>query len=81
MVFKCCVVNCRSNYAGEEKATVFSFPKEEHLRKMWIKLANRKDLEPTNSSYICIKHFEDQYYQKGESNYWFRLIKTCNNNI
>ena len=32
MVFKCCVVNCRSYYVGEEKTTVFSFPKEEHLR-------------------------------------------------
>ena len=76
MVFKCCMVNCRSNYAGEEKSTVFSFPKEEHLRKIWIKFVNRKDWEPTNSSYICIKHFEDKYYQKGEGNKRFRLIKT-----
>ena len=81
MVFKCCVVNCRSNYAGE---------KEEHLRKIWIKFVNRKDWETTNSlyiyihiyiyisciSYICIKHFEDKYYQKGEGNKRFRLIKT-----
>ena len=29
MVYKCCVVDCRSNYAGEERTTVFSFPKEE----------------------------------------------------
>ena len=25
--------------------------------------------------YICIKHFEDKYYQKGEGNKRFRLIK------
>ena len=61
MVFKCCVVNCGSNYAGEEKQTAFSFPKEEHLRKIWIKLVNKKDLEPSNLSFICIKHFEDKY--------------------
>ena len=76
MVFRCCVVNCRSNYAGEEKTTVFSFPEEEHLRKTWIKFVKRKDWEPTNSSYIYIKHFEDNYYQKGEGNKSFRLMKT-----
>ena len=38
MVCKCCVVDCRSNYAGEERTTVFSFPKEESLRKIWITL-------------------------------------------
>ena len=76
MVFKCCVVKCHSYCAGQEKLTVFSFPKEEHLRKIWIRFVNRKDWEPTNSSYICIKHFEDKYYQKGEGNKRFRLIKT-----
>ena len=76
MVFKCCAVNCRSNCAGEEKTTVFSFPKEEHLRKIWIKFVNRKDWEPTNSSYICIKHFEDKYCQKIEGNKQFQLTKT-----
>ena len=66
--FKCCVVNCRSNYAGEEKTTA---SKEEHLRKVWIKFVNRQDWEPTNSSYISIKHFEDKYYQKEEDNKQF----------
>ena len=37
------------DYAGEERTTVFSFPKEEHLRKIWIKFVNRKDWEPTTS--------------------------------
>ena len=73
MVFKCCVVNCRSNYAGKEKTTVFLFPKKEHLRKIWITFVKRKDWEPSNSSYICIKHFENQ---KGEDNKRFRLTKT-----
>ena len=68
--------NGRSDYACEEKTTLFSFLKEEHLRKIWIKFVNRKDWEPTNSSYICIKYFEVMYYQKGEGNKRFRLIKT-----
>ena len=48
---------------------------EKYLRKIWIKFVNRKDWEPTNSSYICIKQFEDKYYQKGEGNKWYRSIK------
>ena len=69
-------VNYHLNDAGQVKTTVFSFPKVEHLRKIWIKFVNSKDWEPTNSSYICIKHFEDKYYQKGQGNKRFRLIKT-----
>ena len=43
MVYKCCIVDCRSNYAAEEANTVFSFPKDEDIRKRWIKFVNRKD--------------------------------------
>ena len=57
----CINVDCRLNYAGEERKTVFSFPKEEMLRKIWIKFVNRKDWAPTPSSFICIKHFEEKY--------------------
>ena len=75
MVYKCCVVDCRSNYAGEERATVFSFPKEESLRKTWIKLVNRKDWEPTTSSFICIRHFEEKNYRKGKNDKPFLFNK------
>ena len=64
MIFKCCLVKSLLNYVCEEKATVFSFPKEEHHRKIWIKFVNKKDWEPTNSSYTCIKHFEDKIDKK-----------------
>ena len=43
MVYKCGIVDCRSNYAAEEANTVFSFPKDEDIRKRWIKFVNRKD--------------------------------------
>ena len=36
---------------------------------------NRKDWKPTLSSYICIKHFEEKYYKKGENDKRFRLNK------
>ena len=54
MVYKCCIVNYRSNYTGEESTTVFSFPKEEDLKKRWIKFFNRKDCEPISLSYIYL---------------------------
>ena len=52
---------------------VFSFPKEEDLKKRWIRFVNQKDWEPTSSSYICIKHFEKKYYEKGKTSKRYRL--------
>ena len=76
MVYKCCVVDCRSDYAVEERTTVFSFPKEEILRKIWIKFVNRKNYKPTLSSFICIKHFQEKYYKKSKNKKRYRLPKT-----
>ena len=75
MVNKCCIVYCRSNYDGEVSTVVFLFPKNEELKKNWIKFVNRKDWIPTNSSVICIKYFEKKYYKRGNTNQRFRLIK------
>ena len=68
MVYKSCIVNCRSDYTGEESTTVFSFPKEENVKKRWIRFVHRKDWEPTSLSYISIKHFEEKYYEKDKTN-------------
>ena len=76
MASKCCAIDCRSNYAGEERTTVFSFPKEESLRKIWIKFVNRKDWEPTLSSFICVKYFDEKYYSKGKNDKRYHLTKT-----
>ena len=35
-----CIVNCRSNYTGEESTIVFPFPKEEDLKKRSIRFVN-----------------------------------------
>ena len=56
MVYKCCIVNCRSSDTREESTTVFSFPKEEYLTKRCIRFVNRKDWEPTSSSYIYVSN-------------------------
>ena len=63
-------------YGGKERPTVFSFSKEESLRKIWIKFVNRKDWEPTRPSFICIKQFEEKYYRKGKIDKRYCLTKT-----
>ena len=62
----CMLCCCPSNYAGEERTTVLSFPKEESLRKISIKFVNRKDWEPTPSPFSCIKYFKEKHYRKGK---------------
>ena len=42
MVYKCCIVGCRSNYTVEEANTVFSFPKERILGKDGLNLSKEK---------------------------------------
>ena len=75
-MYKRYVVDCRSNKAGEERTTVFSFPKEQILRKRWIKFINRKNWEPTPSSFICMKYFEEIYYRKSKNDKRYRIAKT-----
>ena len=41
--------------------------------KRWIRFGNRKDWQPSSSSYICIKHFEEKYYKKGKNSKRYRL--------
>lgn len=77
MVNKCCIVGCRSNYAGEISTTpAFSFPADEELRKRWIKFVNRKEWKPRESSVICIKHFDEKYIKTGKQNKRNRLNKS-----
>ena len=46
---------------------VFGFPFDKpDLNQRWIKFVNRKDWKPTNSSVICMKHFESKYIKVGK---------------
>ena len=72
-VNKCCIYNCRSNYAGENHTVVFSFPRDDDLKKIWVRFVNRKDWSPSNSSVICIKYFEKKYLKMGEGKKRSRL--------
>ena len=73
MVNRCCIYNCRSNYAGENPAVVFSLPCDDDLKKIWVRFVNRKIWSPSNSSVICINHFEKEYLKVEEGKKRCRL--------
>jgi hypothetical protein len=51
-------INCSSNYDSTNMyVTVFSFPKDEEIKKTWIKCIHRESFNPTKHSAVCIKHF------------------------
>ena len=58
MVNKSCIYNCHCNYASENHTVVFSFLRDDVLKKIPVRFVNRKDWSPPNSSVICNKHFE-----------------------
>ena len=43
------------------------------LKLYWRRFVDRKDRDPTSSSYIGIKHFEERYYEKGRNSTGYRL--------
>ena len=61
MPFKCSVVNCRSGYSYGPSKVMFAFPKQDELRQKWVKFLNREAFTVTQSSRICIEHFEEKY--------------------
>ena len=73
MVNKCCIYNCRSKYTGGNHTVVFSFPRDDDLKKIWVIFVNRKDWSPSNSNVICIKHFEKKYLKMREGKKRCRL--------
>ena len=71
MVNKCCAINCRSGYTGENKdpdVTFHSFPlHDKQLLQGWLKRIARKDFTPTKYSRLCSLHFKPEDFVK-ESN-------------
>ena len=78
MVYKCCIEGCRSNCTVEEANTVFAFPKDDDIRKRWIKFVNRKDWLPTSLSCICKNHFEPKYFRKAKKTSSSSSLKNSN---
>ncbi|BFZ14268.1 hypothetical protein BsWGS_17307 [Bradybaena similaris] len=53
---KCCVPGCRSNYRGKSQTPVFRFPSGPNLKKKWLELIGRRDVN--KDSVVCAKHFQ-----------------------
>ena len=80
MPFKCCAVDCKSNYdTASEKTTTFGFPdevKEPDRWSRWLKFVNRKDWSPNANARICERHFQPMYIKEATGpNGRSRLIK------
>ncbi len=61
MGYSCCVTGCTSNYKkGDPNVTVFKFPVNEELRQKWLLNIPRKLDKITQSTRVCIKHFEEK---------------------
>ena len=61
MGYSCCVSGCKSNYKKDEpNVTVFKFPSIGKLREKWLQNIPRQIDKITQSTRVCIKHFEDK---------------------
>lgn len=57
----CCIPECRSNYKGtNEYVSVFQFPKDEEIKKLWCRKIPRADFKPGKRAVVCEKHFRDE---------------------
>ena len=77
----CAAVNCKNgskkNENLEEKISLFSFPKDEKLRKPWTDKVARNDWKPSNSSRL-IPSFHLTPITSGSDHFdVFVLVETC----
>ena len=61
MVNKCSVVGCHTGYCNGPVNPVFQFPRNSSLRVKWIEFLNRQSFIVTQSSRICIDHFDQKF--------------------
>ena len=55
---KCCVYGCKSNYKSTKVGySVFIFPRDETLRREWIRKIPNANFNPTKYTCVCEKHF------------------------
>ena len=64
MVNECSVVGCHTGYRNGTVKPVFQFPRNSIIRLKWIEFLNRQFFTVTNSSRICIDHFDQKYIIK-----------------
>ena len=66
MGFKCADVGCKTGYSSGPRRAIFQFPEKDTLCAKWVEFVNRKDFVVTESSRICIDHFESTYLSQGK---------------
>lgn len=54
----CCVAGCKQHSAKSADESFHFIPKDNVLRKKWIKAIRRKNWVPSNQSRVCSRHFE-----------------------
>jgi len=54
---KGCIANGCSNTCNTPGKSLHRFPKDCMRRKEWIRRISKKNLNPTNSTYVCSDHF------------------------
>lgn len=52
MPSNCSVPHCRGNYDEENKVTVFQFPTDEKMKKLWLQHISRENFQPTKNSRV-----------------------------
>lgn len=53
----CCVPKCKET-GGHQ------FPREEKIKKSWLKAIRRVKFEPKSGARVCHKHFKESDYEK-----------------
>lgn len=65
----CVVRNCDSRDAKYPDVKFYPIPKEENVKKKWLKAINRSEDEITKRSKVCSKHFKNADYTVTRFNY------------
>lgn len=64
----CAAFNCTNgsskNQPQQEKVAFFSFPEKNPFRQSWIVKVKRKNWQPSKSSKLCSKHFEESCFEQ-----------------
>ena len=62
----CCVPGCRSGHYKKDgwKNSLFKFPKDEAMKKKWLRNIKRDDFQPSKCSRICSLHFLPEFIKK-----------------
>ena len=66
MVYTCCIPGCTTGYRSNkssEKVSLFCFPEDKNLQKMWISAIPKKDWNSTKARTVCGKHFGKKDFQ------------------